>query len=323
MFNRIMKKLLAIHKGQSGLAMMQLLMSILVTGVIGGGAAIATIQILEAPDRIQTHRTTVETRLEDVRQGTVVEAPSTRLQGYPQIDYAVIALNGDVTMGGNSRVKSDPETPAEGDVYASGNINMSGKAQVKGDATATGSISKSGGAVITGTETENLSPALQFRNIENSIYAASSALLNTANSGGIHSGNMTISSDQTLGPIHITGNLLIDGNSTVTLTGVVFVDGTITMTGTSDITGHHTIAAVGDIIATGNTELDADNLPFITSFEGDITIEGNVTSGLLYAPNGYIILSGNSDVRGAVIGRSVTNEGNNIIEYPTALGTQS
>jgi len=244
---------------------------------------------------------------------------STSIESYVSVtaslfDYAMAATDGNINLSGNAEVTSPPDL-FEGDIYANGEITMSGNSEVQGDATAAGEINLSGNASIEGA-IEDLAAPLEFAEIDTSVYLAEADL------GALIEGDLNINVDgyHDLGPAHITGNLTISGNAIVRLTGTVWVDGTITMSGNSRIEGGETIVAVGNIQVTGNTQLDSDDIPFIISTEGNITVTGNSwTSAILYAPNGNITLSGNSMVYGCVIGQNITATGNNTLEYAMEL----
>jgi len=232
---------------------------------------------------------------------------------YGLFDHAITAINGNITVSGNSLVTSSDS--GGGDIYANGDINISGSAKIDGDAVATGQIYTSKNATITGELIENADP-LVFDEIDTSVY------LEEANQGILIEGDLHISGNgyYELGPAHITGNLIISNDRIVTLTGTVWVDGTISMSGNSRIEGGETIVAVGDIIVTGNTKLDADDIPLIISTKGNITVTGNSwMSAILYAPHGTITLTGNSKVCGAVVAQSVSTTGSNQVEYPAGL----
>jgi len=249
---------------------------------------------------------------------TTDSGSSTSIESYVALyasmfDYGMAALDGNITMTGNAEVTS--LDILSGDVYANGDINMSGNSEVDGDATATGDINLSANASIAGG-IDDLAVPLEFAEIETSVY------LGEANQGTLIEGNLNINTNgyYDLGPTHITGNLTISGNAIVRLTGTVWIDGTISMSGNTNIEGSATIVAVGNIQVTGNTKLDPDDIPLIISTDGNITATGNSwTSAILYAPNGGIVMSGNSKVYGCVIGESISASGNNVVEYVTGL----
>jgi len=230
------------------------------------------------------------------------------------LDYAMLATDGNINLSGNSEITSSPVL-FEGDIYANGNITLSGNAEVQGDATATGEINTSGNATITGA-IEDLAPPLEFPEVDTSIY------LDEAEQGALIDGDLNISGtgDYVLEPAHITGDLYIGGSYRIILQGAVYVDGSITMEGLSMsfFEAPYAVVAEGPIIISANStiKLPPEGIPLIISTNGDITVTGGGwVSAILYAPNGDIILSGNSKVCGALVGRNIYAEGNNEVEY--------
>jgi hypothetical protein len=229
--------------------------------------------------------------------------------GIFEYDYGMLALDGNITLSGNTEV-----TTLEilgGDVYANGDINMSGNSEVHGDVILTGEVTKTGNADIGGSIEELAQP---------SVFAAvdTQAYLNQANQGTLITGDKSYSGNgyYYLGPAHITGNLTISSNAILRLTGTVWVDGTISMSGNTRIEGPYTMVAIGNISVSGNTKLNPDNIPFIISTTGSITTTGNSwISAALYAPNGNIRMSGNSNIYGCAIGKSITASGNHFLQY--------
>jgi cytoskeletal protein CcmA (bactofilin family) len=251
----------------------------------------------------------------DADSSTTIESYVTSSGGSSIFDNAITALNGNITLGGNAKVTSSPAS-GEGNIFANGDIDLSGNAKVEGDGTATGEISTSGNSQIEGDETEGAIP-LTPPDIDSTPY------LQEAELGGIYEGDLSLSGNgyYDLGPLHITGNLSISGNRRVRLGGTVYVDGTITMSGNTRIEGGYTIVAENSISLTGNSKLDLEDIPFVFSTDGNITTTGNNwTSAVVYAPNGHVNMSGNSRIYGAVLGLSITGSGNNKIEYPLGLG---
>ncbi len=316
------RKLCELFKKQTGIALMELIIGIAVTGFVAFGASLATIQVLKQGRATQTGAEAVRDVVQDVRSTITTAAPQNRpieQTEQPQSRiylYGIVALNGDITLTGNVTIKSDPETPNEGDIYAAGNINLTGNVTVKGDAVATGNISKTGNVTITGNEVKNLSPALVIASVDTSVYLAE------ANAGGIYEGSLSYSGNgtATLGPKHITGNLTVSGNRVIQLGGTVWVDGEITMSGNTRVVGPGTLVAVGNIEMTGNLQLLPDDVPLVISTTGSIKVVGNsTTSAILYAPNNNIQLTGNGTVYGSVIGRSISSNGNPKVTYPVSL----
>jgi hypothetical protein len=224
---------------------------------------------------------------------------------------AITALNGDINITGNFGATGTDGTDA--DVHANGNIDFDGQPDINGDVSATGTIDP-GNANINGDTTEGAG-VFEGPSINLNQYLAESEA-----TGNIYNGNLTINGSQPLGPIHITGDLRIQGNATVTLGGTVYVDGSISMQGGSEFIGGHTVVAEGDINLTGTSYLPLEDIPFIISVSGDVYVSGtNWTSAMIYAMDGDVYLSGTGDILGLVIGQSVTGVGSSNIEYPTEL----
>jgi len=274
-----------------------------------------SVTIIYVDDAVTYKVTAIATS--DDGSSTTIESYVSMTTSAGAFEYGIVALGGDITLSGNAEVGSSPDL-FEGNVHANGDISLSGNAEVQGDATATGEISTGGNSEILGDQVEDAQP-LDATSVDTQQY------LQEAEFGGIHEGTLSISGNgyYDLGPLYITGNLSISGNRRVRLGGTVYVDGTINMSGNTRIEGPWTIVAQGSIALTGNTKLDVDDMPFVMSTGGDITITGNNwTSAVVYAVNGDVTLAGNSKVYGSVIGQSVTATGNNTVEYCTTLGTR-
>jgi len=129
--------------------------------------------------------------------------------------------------------------------------------------------------------------------------------------GGTHTGDMTISSDMTLGPKHITGNLNIDQNITITLAGVVYVEGYIKCEKTLVITGTGSLVAEGDIYLSKLADYTVTGDSIIMSLNGDITLKKSDPAdelsieAFIYAPNGIISFDKDMTVIGSVIGAGI------------------
>jgi cytoskeletal protein CcmA (bactofilin family) len=143
--------------------------------------------------------------------------------------------------------------------------------------------------------------------------------------GPVSVGNtLTLSSnyDTTFGStLFVGGNLSITSNIDVFLGGTVYVVGSITVSGNANLIGGEMVfAETGDIWLSGNSKLNADNIPFIMAINGNVTVTGNTdTSAIIYAPEGAITLSGNCKLYGCAVGESVTGSGNSTVEYPMDL----
>jgi cytoskeletal protein CcmA (bactofilin family) len=123
--------------------------------------------------------------------------------------------------------------------------------------------------------------------------------------------------------LYVGGDFRVSGNATIGFGGTAYICGDIIMTGnSSELVGGEAVIAEGDISLKGNSDFNeaAEDIPFVISTDGDITTLGNSDiAAILYAPNGHAYLSGNSDIYGAVVGLSVTAQGNNDVFYPSGL----
>ena len=223
---------------------------------------------------------------------------------------AILAINGDIALTGNSRVTSSTDSGV-GTIHANGNISLSGNTVVEANASATGQIVKNGSATVMGNITES-AETFDFW-IDTSPYEAEA-------DGGVYlNGDCIINGTDSclLGPIHITGDLIISGKATVVLGGTVYVEGMIRMSGSPCIQGSWAIVAKGGITLAANSRLpNPGNIPVIVSLYGDISVTGNGwTSAMLYAPEGEVRLAGNAKVYGCVVGMSVRGSGNSEVKY--------
>lgn len=230
---------------------------------------------------------------------------------------AILAIDGNITLRGNSRVTSSASECA---IHANGNICLSGNARVDGSASATGTIHQKCSATITGNVTGS-APQLNLSTDDISDHISQCS--QEADQGTFWDGDCEIncSGPHFLGPMYITGDLVISGNACVELCGTVYVVGDIRIGGNARIVGTGTIVAEGDVVVAGNSRspVGQDMLTIISAY-GDIEVAGNGwISAVLCAPEGSATLSGNARVYGAVVGTSVYASGNSQIQYPSAV----
>ncbi len=154
----------------------------------------------------------------------------------------------------------------------------------------------------------------------------------TAAAGSITTGNVTISTNQSMGPKKIVGNLTVDNSKTLTLTGVVWVTGNITVSNNGIIKldssygsnggmiiadGTITISNNGDMRGSGTT--GSFMMAISTSSSGSaISIDNNAGSVVLYAPNGTLSLSNNAGAKQATAYR-ISLSNNATVTYDSGL----
>jgi hypothetical protein len=215
------------------------------------------------------------------------------------LDFGVVALNGDIIVSGSSELNSYP-TGNKTRIYANGNIDVGGSSKVYGEAVATGIITYQPGAITPGPVTENLFPPLEFYLPDLSLYLAE------ANTGEFIDGDLDVTSNRTMGPARITGDLYLASQAALTLEGAVWVDGTIITEGGSHIQGEGPLVAVSYITVKGSAAPATEEMPVIISSESYIDAEGDSDSFMvLYAPNGKVSVAGSGAVNGAIIGQEI------------------
>jgi cytoskeletal protein CcmA (bactofilin family) len=257
----------------------------------------------------QAYRIT-STAMTDSNSTTTVESYVQPV--YSLLDFAAAALDGDITISGNTIIESYPD-PNRTHVYADGDILLQGKVEVHGDVTATGRVTMTGQSSVTGTITAN-APPIEIGELDTSAY------LHEADGGTPIYGDLSITESCTLGPTHIYGNLSIASSAVVTLTGSVWVGGNITMSGSGHVEGTSTIVAVGNIEVTGGGTFEPEDLPFFISTTGNIRTAGNQqVFAVLYAPNGNVIVSGGAGIFGGVIGKAAIIETSSTFCYELEL----
>lgn len=143
-----------------------------------------------------------------------------------------------------------------------------------------------------------------------------------ASAGGVTSGSVTVgSSNGTIGPREITGNLTVNGGGTLTVNGTIWVHGTLTVSGGGKIKlssaygsnggvivtdGNISLGGGGDLSGSGQTGsylmvLTTSNCPLGPTCGGTnaLTLSGGAGAVVLNAQNGTMILNGGSGVHEA------------------------
>ena len=197
-----------------------------------------------------------------------------------------------------------------GALVSSGDIAFHKDCDVTGDVYYVGEIT---GTDYTHTEGEEIQiPPSVFPTQEQNVAFAQQFAQN-ASSGGTttYDGDMTISSDTTLGPKYITGNLDIDRDVTITLAGVVYVKGHIKCENTLTITGAGSLVAEDYIYLSKLADYTVTGDSIIMSLNGAITLKKSdpadelSINAFVYAPNGSITFDKDMTVVGSVIGAGI------------------
>lgn len=161
---------------------------------------------------------------------------------------------------------------------------------------------------------------------------------NKALAGGVLAGDYTLDGSETasLGPIKITGDMLIDNNSTLNLTGLVYVVGNITIRNGSTVSLDSNFGSIsgivisdGKIVMRSNANLQGSGqegsfLMFLStnnSLDGTnpaIDVGNNAQGAIFYASQGLIHLSNNILIREAT-GYQLALDNNAVISYESGL----
>jgi len=154
-----------------------------------------------------------------------------------------------------------------------------------------------------------------------------------AEDGGIIEGNKTISTDTSLGPVKINGNLTIDGGTTLTITGTIYVTGDILFNNNAILQldssyGSNSGVIMNDGIITieNNVVFDeagaGSNILLLSSFASQsiaaIQVNNNSTSAILSAPYGIIEIMNNASLK-QVEAYLLKLSNNAIIQYESGL----
>lgn len=215
-----------------------------------------------------------------------------------------LAAKADLTIS-NSNVDTFPDPGVGAPVHSNANIDIYGPKKstrkIYGDASAVGTIAGWEDYIpVPPYEVEEYSDNLTFPSTNAELYKTMAEEGDTV--GDQHySGGGTYN----VGPLYITGNMIVDAGTTVELEGPLYIDGTVTINN-GYIVGNEHIISEGNVTITGGAYFGNDLVPVITSLYGDIQIPAPaVVEAVLYAPNGTVYLS-NMQLFGAAGGAQVT-----------------
>lgn len=158
-----------------------------------------------------------------------------------------------------------------------------------------------------------------------------------AEAGGVIAGDATLSATSSvIGPVLITGNLVIGSNADVTVRGIVYVEGTVTINIGARVSLDPSFLDRSGVILSGGNAHVYNNVVFNGSgtpgsfvllmslspsqdpANPAIQLENNAENAVFYARNGLVYLSQNAMVNG-VVGAGLELANNATAIYRTAL----
>lgn len=159
---------------------------------------------------------------------------------------------------------------------------------------------------------------------------------NTAQTGGVYTGNYTLSetATATLGPLKIEGNLTLNNSSVLTLTGTLWVTGNLNLNNSSIIQLDNAAygATSGLMVADGIIDLDnsvtvrgtnqTGSYLMLLTTEGlanpAMSVKNSAMAGVFYASNGFIDISNNVSLR-EVTGYGLTLGNSVVVQYDVGM----
>jgi len=306
---------------------------------------------IEISDEIGSSRTITSQGNTDER---IKKVAATYTITTDQVDffYGAQAGEGGIIMGNNSQII--------GNVFSNGNISGQGEitetamlannsiiedAEVGGDlytyscnnVDIEGTLYYLSGGSINGC---NYSSAQEIESIEPEDLPIPESQINDwkdqAMSGGIIYGDYTVSENESLGPVKITGSLTIAINASLNITGTVYVQGNINTNNNSVIQLDSSYGSLsGVIVADGKIELsnnaimqgsgNPDSYLMLLSTNSSIDLnnpaidlKNNVGGAIFYASQGVIYLHNNINIREAT-GYKLAIDNNAVISYEIGL----
>ncbi len=280
----------------------------------------------------------------------VVEAKFTAGEGVA-FYYGVQIGQGGFSIGNNSGIN--------GSVYSNGSITGGNGSYITGTAVAVSSINNVD--VGTSTTSDAWANSITGINVTGDLYcqtgSGNNKSCNTskgipvsvgypltdaeiqewkddAAAGGTFVGDKTISgAGNTLGPLKIQGNLIIDAFSSLTITGTIYVTGNITLGNDATIRLTSNYGVSGGIVMSDGIITLNNNVTLAgsgttgsylimlsqSSASNAISIgNGNTTEVILYAQNGTIAMGNNANVR-SLTAKTIALGNNTVLTYTQGL----
>lgn len=233
------------------------------------------------------------------------------LSGITFGDNAMLS-NGDIDVKGNASVETLPANGGYAHIRANEDITVGG--DVDGQVMATGTASVKAGSSVRGT-TSGV-PVVPFPS-QATIDGWKSDALAEAQAGGTLG---SVNSSMTItGPRFINGDITLSSSDVVTLqgTGPIYVSGNVRLSGKAKIINRTRLVVGGTFDQSGQSSYQTNPqlgqaAPVLMVFSPDanqaIKLTGGSSSeqtGVVYAMNGGIHVSGNADFTGALIAGGV------------------
>jgi hypothetical protein len=207
-----------------------------------------------------------------------------------------------------------------GSICSDGPIGVDGAAVVRGDARA----GKGHGVSITGGATVTGSIGSRQKRMRMPPVDASEAAFTNDNDQVplVPKGNSWES------PVDGDGNFLLDGNKNLELSPGTYYFRDFTLAGQAvlNISGPEptriyvtgNLYRGGNVIVNNSTQTPVNLQIFMTGGTAEVT-SGNDFHGVIYAPNTAVTIDGNSDLYGAVVGKTLTITGSGAGHYDESL----
>jgi Flp pilus assembly protein TadG len=232
--------------------------------------------------------------------------------------YGMIGLDS-ITMSGNTTASyrsGQGGTGLKGSIASNGDITLSGSSLVRGDARPGIGRSVIGGAGRVTGSTAPLSSVISYPPESRNTYIYNNDNANLP-AGALAPGNGANKWDMT-----------IKSNNTLTISaGTYYVDD-VSIQGTLSCTGPVTLVVQGNFSMSGRA-LTSANLPAnfkLIMVRDSSNVIGTVSVssasafyGQIYAPESAISMSGNGDIYGSIIGKSITMSGTSAVYYDLNL----
>jgi hypothetical protein len=325
------------------------------TLAVGNSAAVINISNLIGGSRTITSEGNKDNRVRKITTTFILSTDQVSFYYGAQVDV------GGVQMGNNSQIQGN--VFSNGSILPSGggtsnitgtasiaingnkieNVNVGGDVYVHSckNSTITGTLHYvSGGSIVNcsfGSSVDMGPSQIASQNLPISL-AQITKWKNEAAAGGIISGDYTLGGGgiDSLGPIKITGNMLIDNNSILTMTGVIYVEGNITIQNNSMIQVDSSFGSLSGVIISDGKILVKNNAILqgsgttgsflmllstnnsVDPLSPAIDVNNNAQGAVFYASNGAIRLRNNIQIREAT-GYKLILDNNAVIQYNSGL----